>query len=139
MGIEMKKGTIVQTTKGKIGEVVESESWVIKDTDGVSVSDSFNDKDVCDAYRIELNSEFITSKLPCLVKLGKKVFPIYPNNLKYIKTIYFKFKDLYGNIVTLRQNQSTGLILKKFLDKSNIKYYMYTSEEDMEQDVNAFL
>lgn len=129
--MRIRKGTLVKTTMGKIGEVVESESWVIKDENGIIVSDAYPNKNVCDIYRMEINSKYTTSKLPCLVKLGKNVFPIFSNNLEYLKVIFFKFKDYYGNEVVLRQNQSSGLILKKFLEKANIKFFMYSDESEI--------
>ena len=52
---KFKKGTIVETTQGKIGEVFDSEGFVIKNTEGVTVSEVFEDYDVCDAYRMEAN------------------------------------------------------------------------------------
>lgn len=123
-----KRGTIVETTQGKIGEVFDSEGFVIKNTEGVTVSEVFEDYDVCDAYRMEVNPSFTTEKVPCLVKLGKNFHPIYAKNLKYIPIIYFKFKDYEGNIVHLKQNQTTAFMLKRFLDKSNIKYTMYSKD-----------
>lgn len=130
----MRKGTIVQTSQGKIGEIVQPESWVIKNENDETVSETFENRDVCDTYRLEINSNYTIQKVPSYVKLGKGLFPIFQKNLKYLPTIFFKFKDFYGNITVLRQNQKTGIVLKKFLDKSNIKYYMYTSEEEMIQD-----
>lgn|SRR5690606_24331976 len=125
---KFKRGTIVETTQGKIGEVFDSEGFVIKNTEGVTVSEVFEDYDVCDAYRMEVNPSFTIEKVPCLVKLGKNLHPIFAKNLKYIPIIYFKFKDYDGNIVHLKQNQTTAFMLKKFLDKSNIKYTMYSKD-----------
>lgn len=131
-----KRGTIVETTQGKIGEVFDSEGFVIKNTEGVTVSEVFEDYDVCDAYRMEVNPSFTTEKVPCLVKLGKKFHPIFAKNLKYIPIIYFKFKDFNGNIVLLKQNQTTGFMLKRFLDKSNIKYTMYSEIDSNIENVD---
>lgn len=132
--VQIKMGDLVQTTKGKIGEVLEPESWVIKDKNGTVISNGFFDKNVCEAYRLEFNPEYQIEKLPCIVQLGKNAYPIFSNNLIKLKYIYFEFKDLNSNDVILKQNQTTGLFLKKFLDKSNIKYYMY-GELNLDRDV----
>jgi hypothetical protein len=127
----IKKGSLVQTTKGKIGEVLESESWVIKDKNNFTVSGPFMDKETCEAYKYEINPEYSVDNLPCIVQLGKSAHPIFSKNLKHLKTIYFKFKDYNNNNVVLKQTQTTGLILKKFLDKSNIKYLMFENEDEL--------
>lgn len=134
-----KRGTIVETTQGKIGEVFDSEGFVIKNTEGVTVSEVFEDYDVCDAYRMEINPLFTTEKVPCIVKLGKNLHPIFAKNLKHIPFIFFKFKDFNGNIVQLKQNQTTGFLLKRFLDKSNIKYTMFSKyQEDIDNEYNNY-
>lgn len=130
-----KRGTIVETIQGKIGEILDSEGYVIKNSIGTTISEVYEDFSTCDAYRIEINPLFSTEKVPAFVKLGKSIFPIFNKNLRYLPTIYFKFKDNDGKYVHLRQNQETGLILKKILDKTNMRYYMFSSEEEMKNHV----
>lgn len=132
--VRFRKGTIVETTQGKIGEIFEPEGFVIKNKDNTTVSEVFESWDVCEAYRMEINETYKTERVPCLVKLGKNFYPIYSKNLKYIPTIYFNFRDFNGKSIILRQNQTTGLILKKFLDKANMIYFMYSSEEELNKN-----
>lgn len=135
--MKFSKGTLVKTSQGKIGEIIETEGYVIKDLNDITISDTYDDYDVCDNYRLSLNKDFTVCKIPCIVKLGKNGHPIYTKNLKYLPVIYFKFRDFYGNDVVMRQYQNTALILKKFLEKSNIKYYMSDTESfDFDNNLN---
>ncbi len=119
-----KKGDIVKTSRGNFGEIVEVEGYVVENLSGLVITDTYESFETCDAYRLSINKEFKTKKIPHIIKLGKNVYPMYSKNLHQLDEIYFIFKDFRDNYVILKEKQDSALLLKYFLEKSKIKYFM---------------
>lgn len=133
--MKLRKGTLVKTSEGKIGEVIEVEGFVVKNLQGTIITDVYDDWDTCESYRLSINKEFTVCKIPNVVKLGKNAYQIYSTNLRELSVIYFSFYDCMGNLVIMKQSQNSGLLLKKFLEKANIRYYMSDDYNKLQETI----